>query len=156
MSIASPLDKLNESIIDLLQHDRRMPFAGIATNMGVSEGTIRNRINSMKNTAALRIVMIADPMQVEYETDAMLGLTFASIATPQVVNERLEQFPEVVFVSWVSGCFNLLVEIVSAGREEFLSFLDEHIYSQADIGSVEVMTGLKNFKNQFLLKHYWN
>ncbi len=156
MSTASPHDKLNESIVDLLQRDGRTPFAEIASSLGVSEGTIRNRVNNMKSAGALRIVAIVDPVQVEYETDAMLGLSVASSATPRAVCERLGQFSEVVFLLWVSGRFDLLVEIVSASRDDFLAFLDQHIYGQTDIDSVEVMSGLKNFKNQFLLKRNWS
>ncbi|MEM7292657.1 MAG: AsnC family transcriptional regulator, partial [Pseudomonadota bacterium] len=55
MNAASPYDSLNESIVDLLQQDGRMPFAEIATNLGVSEGTVRNRVNGMKSAGALRI-----------------------------------------------------------------------------------------------------
>ncbi len=51
---------------------------------------------------------------------------------------------------------DLLVEVVSASRDDFLAFLDQHIYGQPDIDSVEVMSGLKNFKNQFLLKRNWS
>lgn len=156
MSTASPSNKLNESIVELLQSDGRMPFAEIATTLGVSEGTIRNRVNNMKNAGALRIVAIVDPGQVEYETDAMLGISVASSATPRAVCERLGQLSEVVFLLWVSGRFDLLVEIVSDSHDEFLAFLNRHIHAQADIDSVEVMSGLKNFKNQFLLKQNWS
>jgi len=73
MPTDSPLDKLNESIVDLLQIDGRMPYAEIAAKLDVSEGTIRNRVNGMKSSGALRIVAIADPVHVKYETDAMLA-----------------------------------------------------------------------------------
>ena len=155
MAAASPYDSLNESIVSLLQRDGRMPFAEIAGSLGVSEGTVRNRVNSMKQAGALRIVAIADPVQVEYATDAMLGVRVAATASPQSVSERLASFPEVVFVLWVSGRFDLLVEIVSGADGDFLQFLNDQIYGQADIADVEVMSGLRNYKNQFLLKKNW-
>ncbi len=148
-------DTLNKAIVSLLQQDGRMPFSEIAGALNVSEGTIRNRVNSMKQAGALRIAALTDPVQVEYKTDAMLGLQVASNTTPAAVAERLNAFPEVVFVLWVSGRFDLLVEIVSDASDEYLSFLESHIYNQVDISSVEVMSGLRNFKNQFLLKRNW-
>ena len=48
------------------------------------------------------------------------------------------------------------VEIVEDDREKFLHFLEEHVHGQMDITSVETMTGLRNYKNQFLLKHNWS
>ena len=44
----------------------------------------------------------------------------------------------------------------SNDRDGFLSFLDNEIHGQEDIASIETMTGLKNFKNQFLLKRNWS
>ena len=43
---SSPQDKLNRSIIALLQNDGRMAYSEIAQGLGVSEGTIRNRVGS--------------------------------------------------------------------------------------------------------------
>ena len=152
---SSPEDKLNHGIIDLLQQDGRMAFSEIAYELGVSEGTIRNRVNGMKQAGQLRIVAIADPVAAEYKTDAMLGVKVASEHTPESVAERLAALPDVVYILWVSGRFDLLVEVVSNDRDGLLVFLDTEIHGHADIASSETMTGLKNFKNQFLLKRHW-
>ena len=153
---SSPDDKLNRSIIELLQQDGRMAFSEIAQELGVSEGTIRNRVGSMKQAGMLRIVAIADPVAAEYKTDAMLGLKIAPGHAPQVVAERLAALPDVVYILWVSGRFDLLVEVVSNDRQGFLDFLSNEIHGQSDIAASETMTGLKNFKNQFLLKRDWS
>ena len=152
---SSPDDKLNRSIIAMLQKDGRVAFSEIAQELGVSEGTIRNRVASMKQAGMLQIVAIADPVAAEYKTDAMLGLNVASGYSPQSVAERLARLPDVVYILWVSGRFDLLIEVVSNDREGFLAFLDQEIHGQEDIASAETMTGLKNFKNQFLLKRNW-
>jgi Lrp/AsnC family transcriptional regulator, regulator for asnA, asnC and gidA len=153
---SSPDDKLNRSIIAMLQKDGRMAFSEIAQELGVSEGTIRNRVSSMKQAGMLQIVAIADPVAAEYKTDAMLGLKIAPGHSPQAVAERLAVLPDVVYILWVSGRFDLLIEVVSNDRDGFLSFLDNEIHGQEDIASIETMTGLKNFKNQFLLKRNWS
>ncbi len=153
--LASPTDALNREIIRALQEDGRRPFAEIAIELDVSEGTIRNRVNGMRDAGQMRIVAIVDPSASEYRTDAMLGLKAAPGSTPAVVANRLSALPEVIYVLWVSGRFDLLVEVVCEERDQLLSFMEEHIHDRRDIGSVETMTGLKNFKNQFLLKQNW-
>ena len=85
---SSPDEKLNHSIINMLQSDGRMAFSDIAQELRVSEGTIRNRVNSMKQAGLLRIVAIADPVAAEYKTDAMLGVKVAPGHTPSSVAER--------------------------------------------------------------------
>ncbi len=151
----SQQDELNQSIIALLKHDGRRPYSEIANKLGVSEGTIRNRVTSMKKEGMLRIVAIADPVSAEYKSDAMLGIKVAPGHSIHAVSERLAQSRDVVYILWVTGRYDLLVEIVSNNRDNFLKFLDDQVHSKEDIVSCETMSGLKNFKNQFLLKQNW-
>jgi len=153
--IRSPEDDLNRSIVSLLEKDGRMPFSEIAQTLGVSEGTIRNRVNGMKETGMLRIVAIADPVAAEYQADAMLGLRVAPGHTPEAVAKRLGADQSVVYVLWVAGRYDLMVEVVSDDRESFLRFLETQIHGATDIADAEIMLGLRNFKNQFLLKREW-
>ena len=153
--IRSPEDGLNRSIVAMLEKDGRMPFSEIAHTIGVSEGTIRNRVNGMKETGMLRIVAIADPVAAEYQADAILGLRIAPGHTAEAVAKRLGADQCVVYVLWVAGRYDLIVEVVSDDRESFLTFLETQIHGATDIAEAEIMLGLKNFKNQFLLKRDW-
>jgi Lrp/AsnC family transcriptional regulator for asnA, asnC and gidA len=150
--IASPDDDLNRSIIKLLQDDGRLPYKDVARALKVSEGTIRNRVQSMKQSGALKIVALADPMKIRYKADAMVGIKVATPATPRDVAERLAQHGEVVYVLWVSGRYDLLIEVVCESSEMFQQFLENHCFGHADIDQIEIMTGIEMFKNQFLLK----
>jgi Lrp/AsnC family transcriptional regulator for asnA, asnC and gidA len=151
-TLSSPTDQLNRAIVRLLQEDGRLPFKTIAEELDVSEGTVRNRVGWMKSSGMLRIVAVADPTAMNYRADAMLGIKIAPSSSPAKVGERLAVHPEVVYILWVSGRFDLLVEIVSESEEDFLEFLSKHCFDQEDIASLEVMTGLAMYKNQFLLK----
>lgn len=150
--LSSPTDQLNRAIVRLLQDDGRLAFKTIARKLGVSEGTVRNRVGWMKRSGMLRIVAVADPTTMNYRADAMLGIKVAPVSSPAKVAERLAVHPEVVYILWVSGRFDLLVEIVCESDEDFLGFLSKHCFDQVDIASLEVMTGLAMYKNQFLLK----
>ena len=150
--IDSPVDELNRSIIKLLQEDGRMAYKDVARALKVSEGTIRNRVQSMKQSGLLKIVALADPMAIRYKADAMVGIKVASPASPRNVAERLSQFPEVVYVLWVSGRYDLLIEVVCDSSESFQKFLEDYCFGSEDIDQIEVMTGIEMFKNQFLLK----
>jgi Lrp/AsnC family transcriptional regulator for asnA, asnC and gidA len=150
--IASTEDDLNRAIIGMLQQDGRLPYKDIARSLQVSEGTIRNRVQSMKKSGALKIVALADPMAIRYKADAMIGIKVASPATPRSVAHRLSELGEVVYVLWVSGRYDLLIEVVCETRGAFQSFLEEHCFGHEDIDQIEVMSGIEMFKNQFLLK----
>ncbi|MFV2054429.1 Lrp/AsnC ligand binding domain-containing protein [Aliiroseovarius sp. YM-037] len=68
------------------------------------------------------------------------------------LRQYLESDPRVVFSLWVAGRYDLLIEIVSNDKDALQDFLEREIHAQADIADADVMLGLKNFKNQFLLK----
>jgi Lrp/AsnC family transcriptional regulator for asnA, asnC and gidA len=150
--IASTEDDLNRAIIKMLQQDGRLPYKDIATSLKVSEGTIRNRVQSMKQSGALKIVALADPMAIRYKADAMIGIKVANPATPRAVAHRLSECGEVVYVLWVSGRYDLLIEVVCETRNAFQTFLEQHCFGHDDIDQIEVMSGIEMFKNQFLLK----
>lgn len=145
-------ERLNSEILQFLEKDGRMAFSEIAQKLGVSEGTIRNRVNGMKEAGMLHILAIADPRASEYKADAMVCVKVAPGFTPKAVAERLSPLNSVVYILWVTGRFDLMVEIVCEDPGHLPVFLEEHIHSTEDVASAEVMLGLKNFKNQFLLK----
>ena len=151
-AIDSPSDDLNRAIINMLQEDGRLPYKDVARALDVSEGTIRNRVQSMKQSGLLKIVALADPMAIRYKADAMIGIKVASPATPRQVAERLSAYAEVVYVLWVSGRYDLLIEVVCESGASFQTFLEQHCFANDDIDQLEVMTGIEMFKNQFLLK----
>ena len=152
--LSSPYDDLNQQIIRLLQEDGRAAYDVIGQKLGVSGGTIRNRVTRMRDAGMLRIVAVVDPVAVDYESDAMLGIKTAPGVAPTAVAQRLDPYPAVVYVMWVSGRFDLLVEVVCDEETELTTFLNDHIHGQPDIAHVEVMSRLGMFKNQFLLKRH--
>ena len=150
--LSSPFDDLNQRIIRLLQEDGRAAYDVIGQQLGVSGGTIRHRVARMREEGMLRIVAVVDPVAVDYESDAMLGIRTAPGVTPSEVAKRLDPHPAVVYMMWAAGRFDLLVEVVCDEDTELAIFLNEHIYGQSDIAHIEVMTRIGMFKNQFLLK----
>lgn len=153
--IRSPEDELNRRIISILEEDGRTAFSEIAQALGVSEGTIRNRVNALRENNMLRIVAIADPVVRDYRTDAMVGVKVAPGISPAAFAKRFENDQRVVFALWVVGRFDLILEIVSDDADALHTFLAEEIHASKDISQAEVMLGLKNLKNQFLLKRDW-
>src|SRR4051812_19746553 len=69
--------ELNARIIALLQQDGRMPYSNIATAVGVSEGTVRNRVKQLIDDNVITIQAEALPEAFGYGFNA---LTFINSA----------------------------------------------------------------------------
>ena len=52
--------EFNLRIIELLQEDGRMPFSTIAEKLGVSEGTVRNRVKQLRDDNVMQIIQAPD------------------------------------------------------------------------------------------------
>ena len=147
-------DKLNQQIISMLEMDGRLPFKEIATALDISEGTVRNRVNRLKDSGVLQFRALVDRSALNYATDSMLGIKVSPTSSPEAVAKRLNDCDEIVFIIWLTGRYDLLVEIVSDSDDTLCRFLETHIFSKEDINNVEVMKGLATYKNQFLLKSH--
>jgi len=145
-------DELNRKIISFLQQDGRIPYSTIATKLGLSEGAVRKRVNRLQQSGALKIVAVVDPLALSYDAYTMLGICVTPDCQPEVVAQRLSKCPDVVYAIWVSGPYDLLVEVVFEAKEEFVQFLAEKIYGQTDVQNCDVMNNLKVIKNQYYLK----
>jgi len=145
-------DNLNRGIITMLQEDGRTPYSTIAAKLGVSEGAVRKRVNQLQQSGAMRVVAVVDPMELSFDAFTMLGIKVAPPSQPEEVANRLSECPDVVYAIWVSGPYDLLVEVMFEERARFVDFLSDEIYGHDDIQGCDVMQNLKVVKNQYQLK----
>ena len=66
--------------------------------MFVSKGTILKRLQNVMEVGILKIVAIVDPIAINNQADAMLGMKVAAFHTQLEVSVRISQFKEVVYV----------------------------------------------------------
>lgn len=145
-------DKLNRQIIALLQEDGRTPYSVIADKLDVSEGAVRKRVNKLQQSGAIKIIAVLDPLEQEQDDYTMLGIKIAPGFQPESVAARLSARPEVVYLIWVSGPYDLLAEVVFEEKAYYLEFMTEEIFGHTDIVTCDVMSNLKLIKNQYFLK----
>ncbi len=145
-------DNLNRGIITMLQEDGRTPYSTIAAKLGVSEGAVRKRVNQLQQSGAMKVVAVVNPLELNFDAYTMLGIKVAPPAQPEEVANRLAENPDVVYAIWVSGPYDLLVEVVFEERESFVQFLSDEIYGHDDVQNCDIMQNLKVVKNQYQLK----
>ncbi|HZS94722.1 MAG TPA: Lrp/AsnC family transcriptional regulator [Chloroflexota bacterium] len=144
----SKLDVLDRQIIALLQPDGRRPFADIAREVGVSEGTVRQRYQRLVNDGILQVVAVADPFKIGFHSMAMIGVnvTMDSARTLDDVADEIAGFREVSYVVMSTGEFDLLVEVIVENSEDLASFLVNRLHRVNGVAETETFVLLRVYK----------
>ena len=144
--------ELNKKIIALLQQDGRMPYSTIAAEVGVSEGTVRNRVRQLLDDNVITIQAEALPEAFGYGFNALAFLKVAPGFAIDDVARRFHEIPEVFYLIMMLGQFDLGVATFHKSQDDFRQFLKDHCFGHPDISSVETSLVLKVHK----MKLQWN
>jgi Lrp/AsnC family transcriptional regulator, regulator for asnA, asnC and gidA len=164
------MDRIDSEIISKLQKDGRTPFTDIAKELGISEGTVRNRVSRLVEDNIIQIVALidraqtenhntvdpvivgdttwvamTDPVEVGFDAPAMIGVT---VEPPQVesVAETVAQMQEVSYLIMVSGEFDLFVEVLCKDRAHLAEFLNQKLRRVTGVVRTQTFMTLKTYK----------
>jgi DNA-binding Lrp family transcriptional regulator len=109
-----PLDDLDRRLLALLRDDGRLPSATLARQLGVSRGTVQNRIDRLVAGGVLLgfTVRLAGEAE-EGGVRAIVAIEVRS-ADARAVIAALRRMPEVVRVHTTNGRWDLVAEVVTA------------------------------------------
>lgn len=142
------MDKLDLDIISFLQKDGRMPLTKIAGELGVSEGTVRNRVNQLVENQTIQIVGMADPHQLGYDAPAMIAISVLPQKLDSVSN-KIADIPQVSYFVLVSGEFDLLVEVMCKNRDDLTNLLNNKIRTMEGVTRTQTLFILHTYKMAF-------
>jgi Lrp/AsnC family transcriptional regulator for asnA, asnC and gidA len=145
------IDQLDRQIISLLQHNGRRPFSDIASELGVSEGTVRQRFQRLVSAGALQIVGVADPLKIGFHSMAMIGINVAIASSRPIsdVADDIALFPEVSYVLMSTGGFDLLAEVILESNTKLVEFLQEKLHRVPGVIKTETFMILRVYKMKF-------
>ena len=116
------MDSLDRKIIDVLRRDGRASNAGIARQVGVSEGTVRRRLKRLVDDELIRVIALPDPGKMGYESQALIGVQVDPDKIDLVAN-GLEELEEVSWVAVTTGSFDVFVWVTLPSSEALGIFL---------------------------------
>jgi len=120
------MDRTDRQIVELLRTDGRRSNVEIARHLGVSEGTVRKRIDKLLSEGALGIHGLVDPAALGYETRVVLLLD-VDLARLDEVGKTLAGFPEVMSVHLMTGSHDLMAEVALNSDRDLLRFLTQDV-----------------------------
>lgn len=117
------LDDLDLRILDALQDDARTPMVRLARDLGVSDTTVRARIDRLIHHFGVKFVVDVDP--------EILGLSYSFLAArvqgPAMARTiaRMGDLPEIIFLGRTLGGYDLMAELVCRNNNDMIRVLDE-------------------------------
>lgn len=139
------LDAVDLLLLDALQRDGRQSNVALARELGVSEPTVRKRIERLMREGFLKVVAVLDPRRTPYAVDVVIGIKVRPGAA-LVVGENLAALDEVVYLGYTTGRFDLLVEALFRTDEDLFAFLAERVAELDGIAATETFHVLRTGK----------
>lgn len=139
------IDDTNKSIIKQLQ-DGRKPFSAIAEELGITENTVRARVNKLVDEGVLTISGEIDPEQIPGLEVVFMGIKLSTMD----LQEKAEEFLKlrgVVSVAVVTGRYDLIAQLVLCEDENLslLQFFSSELKKVDDVLSVETYVVYRSF-----------
>jgi DNA-binding Lrp family transcriptional regulator len=139
------MDTLDQQLIALLRQDARAPVAALALKLGVSRGTVANRIAKLEDQGLItgytvRLRPDAQPAQIR----AWMSITVEGNQTRAVIAALLGE-PGVAALHDTNGRWDLLAELRAADLAELATVL-ERVRLLKGIAGTETSIHLQTYK----------
>jgi Lrp/AsnC family transcriptional regulator for asnA, asnC and gidA len=127
------IDSLDKKVVEILQKDARLTNTNLAGQLGVSEATVRRRIDKLIEEEVIQIRAVADPFKLGYAVIVLVGLWVEKVHL-RGAEEYLSALPEVRFLGVTMGSYDLFLEAWFRSREEMVRFLTDTLAAVPGIG----------------------
>jgi Lrp/AsnC family transcriptional regulator for asnA, asnC and gidA len=142
------LDAVSLAIIEQLQEDGRRPYAAIGKAVGLSETSVRQRVQKLLDQGVMQIVAVTDPLTVGFRRQAMVGIHVEGDV--ESVADALTSMAECEYVVMTAGSFDLMVEIVCEDDDHLLEVINRRIRAIPGVRSTESFVYLKLKKQTYM------
>jgi Lrp/AsnC family transcriptional regulator for asnA, asnC and gidA len=116
------LDKLDRQILAALSGDGRRPYRDIARELGISEGTVRQRLSRLLWRGLIRIAAVGSPLDLGFEAVALV-LIQVRPGSAEEVARRLSEVPHIRFVGTTLGSADISIQTIHPTLKELYAFV---------------------------------
>ena len=146
--VSSELDEVDLGIMARLQEDGRSSNASIARAVGVSESTVKKRIDRLVERGIMRVLAVVDPISFGDGEHMMAGINVRPGTATGVGNE-LAKLPEVAFIAYFLGRYDIWMEVFTPDKDTLLDFQSQRLAGIDDIVGIETFSVLRTQKVEY-------
>lgn len=131
------LDELDHRIIETFSRDARVSNRQVASELGVTEGTIRTRLRRLQTNRMIQFTVVTDYRMAGSPNMVMMKIKATPSKVPALA-KALSDMPEIGSVVLVMGRFNLLATSLSTSVESADNLIRRKIRTLDGVQNVEV------------------
>jgi Lrp/AsnC family transcriptional regulator for asnA, asnC and gidA len=139
------IDALDRKLIQELQKSGRRGYVELAKELGVVEGTVRKRVKNLLSRKVIKILAVPNPRALGYNFLSIMGLQ-VRMADLRKVADELAQKPNVCYLAFVTGRYDLMAIIMTQSPEELSHFIEKEISALPSIMRTETFVNLDIIK----------
>ncbi|MBK6947323.1 MAG: Lrp/AsnC ligand binding domain-containing protein [Haliscomenobacter sp.] len=122
------LDYYDRLILRELDRDSRKAFSQIASDLGISNTMVHQRVTRLRQIGVLeKMSIVLDEKKLGYEWSAFTGLVLREDSDSGQIIEALKKIPEVTECYYVTGTYTLYIRIVAKSSDHLRKLLYEKI-----------------------------
>ena len=131
------LDDTNIAIIRELRNGRKA-FSSIADKIGITENTVRSRVNKLIEDGVLQISGLVDPQFIPEMQVVVMGVKLSTLDLEEKAKERL-RLKGVISVMVVTGRYDLIVQLATSTQDDqsLLNFFKNELSKVKGVSDVE-------------------
>ena len=145
------IDETNKSIIKALADGRR-PYSAVAEELGITENTVRSRVNRMIDEGILKVTALVDPSLIPGVQIVVMGVKLKTMDLERKAKE-FSALRGVFSASVVTGRYDLIVQL-QLSEEDGLSLLDFFKTELVKIAEVQEVETFVVYQSQQLWVPY--
>jgi Lrp/AsnC family transcriptional regulator for asnA, asnC and gidA len=149
------LDRLDCLLICLLQKDGRMPNNAIAQELNISEFTVRRRLKRLLSNGIIRIVAVADPIDLGFEIAGNLKIRINLKKADHVLKELIK-IDSLIWVALTTGGADIDADFVTRSLKEFQELIFKKISKIDGVLSTETSLMVDLVKDTYDWGTAWN
>lgn len=135
-------------MIELLQKDGRISNIDIAKKIGMSEATVRTRLNRLIDEEYIQIVAVSNPMKLGFKIVGSIRI-HVDIKKMESIIVELKKLKPLWFIVQTTGGTGIDTEFVVKSLDELNSLIFEKINKIDGVIRTETSLMLKYIKRQY-------
>jgi Lrp/AsnC family transcriptional regulator for asnA, asnC and gidA len=146
--VTRQLDPIDIQIISILIRERSISNVEIASRIGSSEATVRRRVQALVDEGILEFIAIVNPEKMGLRAQVIVGID-ADLTQAQRAADALKALPEIQYLAYVTGRYDLVITANLSAEAELFEFLTNRLASIPGILNMETLRILK------VVKRHW-